>query len=93
MGIIPTNIGASIAGVNNAPSAARPAAKTDAPRAGVRRPHPDELLLDTTGVEGPEAVRGQKGSDQEESREDSQRRRHYTPTQPGEDRPRLDVAG
>jgi hypothetical protein len=96
VGIIPTNLGASIVGATGGPSPARPPAKPESPRPGTRTPRPDEVILDASAVESAEAVRGMKGSDQEESHEDAQRRRHYQPPAPGtpeDERPRLDLAG
>jgi len=95
VGILPTNIAGSIAGAGNAHQAQRGAPKAaPKPREAERRRREDEVIIDATQVDGPEAVRQSKNSDQE-AREDEERRRHYQPgTKPTpDDKPRLDVAG
>ncbi|MDX2131643.1 MAG: hypothetical protein SFY69_06300 [Planctomycetota bacterium] len=94
MPVIGTNIAASLAGALHAERVmARPPARPAPPPK--HAPAADEVLVDSTEVEAPEAARSLKGNDQEEAHEDREQSQYtasgrlHHPDGPG----RLDVAG
>lgn len=79
MSVFGTNLGQSIAGLNNAERASRDTAPKAAEKPAARRTRPekpDEIVVSTETVD---AVRNLKGNKEEEAREDREEHPAYTP--------------
>lgn len=90
------NLASSVAGLNQAERAAKPAPRPEErPAARFRRlAETDEFTV--TVVEGPEAIRDPKGNDQEETHEDRAEHGLYDSnahTHRGDRNPSLDIEG
>lgn len=95
MGVFGTNLGQSIAGLNQAERAAardQQAKKTD--KVANRRTRPDQPDEVVVSVENVEAVRSLKGNTEEETREDRQQKPGYQQTPKPDEPPRhIDLQG
>ena len=92
MAIPATTAAANVAGAHQAAQTVAKAAPKREPRPANAKRADDELLLNSTAVEGAEAVRDLRGNSEEEAREDRQEHPAYAQPDP-DDRPRLDVSG
>lgn len=79
MGVYGTNLGQSIAGLNNAERAVRDAAPKEAQKPAGRRTRPDQPDEIVVSTETIDAVRNLKGNTQEEAHEDRREHPAYTP--------------
>jgi hypothetical protein len=93
--ILGSNVAQSVAGLSQAERIEAREKRPKDPKVAQRRTRQDEYDMVVVNTEDADAVRGLKGNDQEETREDRQEQPAYTgrAVPHAENHPRIDVEG